>query len=71
MTPELIEHHLTEIKETLSKILEQSTKTNGRVTSLELWRERMIGTYNGGKITMALIGGSSGLVGAIVGALLK
>jgi hypothetical protein len=71
MSPEVIEIHLKEIKETLDKILGQAEKTNGRVTALEMWKERMTGTYNGGKVMIAIMSSLAGILGAFVGAHLQ
>lgn len=40
---------------TLHKILEQTTKTNGRVNSLELWREKMLGINIGVTIIISAV----------------
>lgn len=71
MTPEVIEVHLKEIKESLDKILVQAEKTNGRITKLELWRERIEGTYHGGKVMIAIMSSLAGILGAFVGAHLR
>ena len=38
-----IDHMFNDIKETLERIEEQTTRTNGRVTSLEKWMWTVIG----------------------------
>ena len=47
-----IDFHFKEIKETLERIEVQTTRTNGRVRSLEGWRMYMIG----GMAAITLIG---------------
>ena len=42
-----IDSHFQEIKETLSRIESQTTKTNGRVTRLESWKNTSIGWTGG------------------------
>lgn len=38
-----IDSHFEELKETLKRIEAQTTKTNGRVSSLEEWRSYVVG----------------------------
>lgn len=50
MENQLIEYRFTEVKEKLEEILEQTKRTNGRVSSLEVWRG-----YTTGAIAVILI----------------
>lgn len=38
-----IDAHFAEIKETLRRIEQQTVRTNGRVTQLEMWRSYVVG----------------------------
>lgn len=38
-----IDVHFSDIKQTLERIEDQTTKTNGRVSSLEIWRGYVLG----------------------------
>ncbi len=39
----IIEHRLQDLDDKLARILEQTTKTNGRVDQLESWRDKVQG----------------------------
>lgn len=61
----IIEHRLNDLDEKLTRILEQTTKTNGRVSSLEGWRNRVQGAL----VPIAVL--SPVLTGLIVSYLIK
>lgn len=50
-----------EMKSDIKSTLEQTRKTNGRVTALEIWREKIVTekAYNAGKLAIiSLLGGA-------------
>ncbi len=55
-SPREIDTFMEEIKQALARIEEQTTKHNGRMRSLELWKAGIVGALSLGTICIALIG---------------
>lgn len=50
-----IDRMFNEIKDLLVEIKEQTTKTNGRVSALELWKEGVMAKFTGIAATIGVI----------------
>ncbi|MGI9116389.1 MAG: hypothetical protein ACR2JV_01980 [Gaiellales bacterium] len=67
---QLILQRLDQIDSTLERILSEATKTNGRVTRLEAWKNRMEGAHDalGSFRAVGIIVAAGVLVAALTGA---